>query len=307
MKERLSIWIIAAWLSLLFPIAGFCEPLPDLAGEWVSFSVSQGKDTAVKGVFQVSNIGSGKASGFTIKFWLSEDLVIDGSDSLIKTQRVGSLNPGKAKKLNFSYKPKAPFSGYVIAEIDAGHEVSEIDEANNIAASHPDPGFDTPKEGAEATEKLFQVLHTVLSSSGIFRDILDISRNPMDLLNITTKAGPELSIPQPNLQCPGGGQIRFSDAEASFEGCNMPCPKGGSDLIDGRMALNGATADLTQRFSSCEIQDFSSDGLAVLQFGTASNQLKFSFHFGEPGPHSGFFMIPTIRSSRLTGWISAWR
>ncbi len=50
MKERFWIWIIVAWLSLLSPIAGSCEPLPDLAGEWLSFSVSQGKDTAVKGV-----------------------------------------------------------------------------------------------------------------------------------------------------------------------------------------------------------------------------------------------------------------
>lgn len=125
--------------TMLLGAAGPCEewPQPDLTGEWTKFSLSyRGTRTIIEGELTIRNIGTEDAGNFKVAYYLSDDNVLDGGDSLIKTKTIRSLPAGNSQKLQFIYQSKDPLQGkFIIAEVDSDNQVLESDEGNNIVTS----------------------------------------------------------------------------------------------------------------------------------------------------------------------------
>lgn len=121
---------------------------PDLTGSWRSLIQScKGKGVEqtckLKGKVQIHNVGTAKApSGSFLRFYLSADPVLDGSDTLLKQTTVGSLKPGKtkSKKLKRTLPTSQTAKGlYLLAVLDATGLMAEPDETNNLVVFGPIP------------------------------------------------------------------------------------------------------------------------------------------------------------------------
>lgn len=120
---------------------------PDLTGNWLSISqvcktVRGIQKCTVKGTFQEQNVGNVSAGKSKTQLFLSDDLVRNNGDQLLKTSAVPTLLPGQAKTLSLSkaLAPGVTATGkYLIACVDSANTVNEQSEANNCVASGPIP------------------------------------------------------------------------------------------------------------------------------------------------------------------------
>jgi hypothetical protein len=130
---------------------------PDLAGE---FTAVQSDPLSI--TFLVKNIGTETTTeGFTVKFFLSEDETLDGSDSQVykKTIKVkgskGTIQPGGSLKISKTLKLSGQ-GKVLIAFVDSNNSIAETNEENNITvatqlAGDP-PTEDPPSEDPPSEE-----------------------------------------------------------------------------------------------------------------------------------------------------------
>jgi DNA-binding beta-propeller fold protein YncE len=122
-------------------------PLPDLTGQWTSLlqrcrNTRNGPKCAVTGKLSVQNTGNQNAPSSSVRFYLSNDAYIDGTDIFLRQVATGSVKMGtsKSKVLSHSLPVGETASGkYIIAVIDADNTVTESDKNNNYAAFGPIP------------------------------------------------------------------------------------------------------------------------------------------------------------------------
>lgn len=103
---------------------------PNTAGTKTRFEIS----------LRVTNLGGGKAKKSRVDFYLSEDAAFGPSDSLLTSMDVSALESGESVKLlaKASVAPASAASGkFVIAKLDAGANVVEYDETDNIVVHGP--------------------------------------------------------------------------------------------------------------------------------------------------------------------------
>jgi hypothetical protein len=106
--------------------------LPDLSGNWTSFSSSR-RGKQLSGKLKVTNSGNAAAGGFSVTYYLSEDGLTPST--LVHTDTIRGLGIGRSKSLFFAYKAQSSLSGkYIIAVIDSDNTVTETNENNNTAA-----------------------------------------------------------------------------------------------------------------------------------------------------------------------------
>ncbi|MDQ7787037.1 MAG: CARDB domain-containing protein [Thermodesulfovibrionales bacterium] len=116
------------------------ENVPDLTGEWIYLNKScnetkKGTRCKVKSKFNIKNIGDGHAGSSLVRFYLSDDNILDGGDTFLKQVATGKILSGQSKIKSFTYNFDYGITihdKYVFAFIDAENTVTEIDEANNI-------------------------------------------------------------------------------------------------------------------------------------------------------------------------------
>jgi hypothetical protein len=110
---------------------------PDLTGSWSSLNKKWfrfRRRCLLRGNFVVENQGNATAGDSILKFYLSEDNILDEGDMELKEVAVGELDAGQSQnKRFFALLPKGldPAGQYVIAVVDATDAVTETDENNN--------------------------------------------------------------------------------------------------------------------------------------------------------------------------------
>lgn len=110
---------------------------PDLTGSWVSLNSSH-IWCLIRANFKVENLGTQDAKSFSLYFYLSRDATLDGTDMRIGNRSVDSLEAGQAVDISLKAKYQSSTAyTYIIAQVDAGNDVSETDETNNIIISWP--------------------------------------------------------------------------------------------------------------------------------------------------------------------------
>lgn len=118
---------------------------PDLTGTWGRNGVTQTcrKGTCtLKGTFTVKNTGNATAGSSVLRFVLSADTNVDGSDLLLMEVNIGSILAGKTTKqaLNVTLPTGISVTGqFVLGVVDATNTVAETDETNNVVPSGPLP------------------------------------------------------------------------------------------------------------------------------------------------------------------------
>ncbi len=116
---------------------------PDLTGSWSELSQTcrgRGPVCSLQGVFEVQNVGTADASNSQLRFYLSSDAKLDGSDRLIGKVAVGELREDESKTRILNAELAGSASGlFVIAFVDAGSDLQEPDEINNVVAFGPIP------------------------------------------------------------------------------------------------------------------------------------------------------------------------
>jgi len=121
--------------------------LPDLIGQWTSLiqkcrNIRNRPKCTITGKVSVQNNGNQNAPSSFVRFYLSNDAYIEGTDNFLKQVATGSVKMGrsKAKMLSHSFPLGETASGkYIIAVIDAGNIVTESDKSNNYAVFGPIP------------------------------------------------------------------------------------------------------------------------------------------------------------------------
>jgi hypothetical protein len=104
---------------------------PDLTGTWTKIS-SSAEGQQVSGIFGVENIGRKNAGGFSVAFYLSEDGEELAGTPFKKISLSAGLQAGQRTALSFSKVFTQSVSGkYVIAVVDPGKKVIELEEGNN--------------------------------------------------------------------------------------------------------------------------------------------------------------------------------
>jgi hypothetical protein len=96
----------------------------------------------LKGRFIVTNVGKATAGNFVVRFYLSDDPIIDETDLLLKEVHVGELQSQESKQrlLEIQLPHGTSASGLVvIAFVDANNDVDEPNENNNIIVSSTIP------------------------------------------------------------------------------------------------------------------------------------------------------------------------
>ena len=121
---------------------------PDLTGSWTvpvtqtCKKTSRGQKCTIKGTFTANNIGNRDASSTYVGFYLSDDDTYDEGDTQLKQSSTGKIKVGRSKSIKLSYSfpvGQTATNKYIIAVIDGGNSVAEIDETNNIKASDSIP------------------------------------------------------------------------------------------------------------------------------------------------------------------------
>jgi len=115
-------------------------PLPGLTGRWGDdLSLwCRGASCGLTGTFTAINPSLGPTPRVALRFYLSEDQVLDDSDLLIDALPVRPLdmNESQVRRLNVVLPQEVDAAGrFVIAFVDADDVVEEANEANNIVAS----------------------------------------------------------------------------------------------------------------------------------------------------------------------------
>ncbi|MDP6946506.1 MAG: CARDB domain-containing protein, partial [Myxococcota bacterium] len=162
---------------------------PDLVVEDVGFPeglvVQQGVN--INYSFRISNTGEGDSEQFRLAAWLStdstfdpdEDLVISGPNDLGST--VQQMAVGASQNFFKSYKiplDLTPGDYWIIVEVDANGQVTEMDESNNAAVS-PYPfamEFEEP-QCADLSLNTLEVLPSVTYWDGTVQILAEVS-NP---------------------------------------------------------------------------------------------------------------------------------
>ena len=108
---------------------------PDLTGSWSSLDKRGfGTRCLLRGKFMVENQGNATAGDSVLKFYLSEDDILDEGDMELKEVAVDELDAGQSQNQSFfTLLPKGldPTGQYVIAVVDATNIVTETNETNN--------------------------------------------------------------------------------------------------------------------------------------------------------------------------------
>jgi hypothetical protein len=118
---------------------------PDLTGSCMAMeqqckSSSNGQKCTIKGTFEIRNTGNESASATSVRYYLSDDNIYQGADTMLKEIKTGTLKAGKSKKqnLNFTFEPGVSATNkYIIAMIDEYNAVSEMNESNNAVMDEP--------------------------------------------------------------------------------------------------------------------------------------------------------------------------
>ena len=122
----------------LLDVTGSADPLADLLVEELAgspSSVLQGGSLTV--LSRVRNQGEVSAPAFEVRFYLSEDTVVEPTDHLVGIRLVGGLGVDAASAQSFPYTldPAIPVGTYHLgALVDASGAVAESDEENNALA-----------------------------------------------------------------------------------------------------------------------------------------------------------------------------
>jgi len=88
----------------------------------------------------IQNIGDGDAGSMVVKYYLSDDDVFDGGDTLLKSDSLDKIIAGSVVPRTFKRTFAAGFSlsgKYIIAVVDANNAVVESNENNNSIAYGP--------------------------------------------------------------------------------------------------------------------------------------------------------------------------
>lgn len=104
----------------------------DLIGIWKE--VKRIGSNTVSGRFTPRNTGVDSAGAFTVKFYYSSDGTVDSTDKLIRTSTVadGLAAGASGAPIKVSYTGRTAVAGtYLIAVVDAGSTVGELNETNN--------------------------------------------------------------------------------------------------------------------------------------------------------------------------------
>jgi len=93
---------------------------------------TSGAETSIN--FQVMNLGSGDAGASTTYFYLSDDDVIDATDTLLSTEATGALLAGESVFPSTQFVLPADVVGahYIGIVVDGDDAILEADETNNI-------------------------------------------------------------------------------------------------------------------------------------------------------------------------------
>jgi hypothetical protein len=117
-------------------------PLPGLTGLWTEVALScrgaSENRCVVTGTFTVINPSLGATPRVVVRFYLSDDQLLDGADDLIAETAVKPLdmNESQVRKLNVPLSDGVNgFGRFLIAFVDAEDIVVESNEANNIIVS----------------------------------------------------------------------------------------------------------------------------------------------------------------------------
>jgi hypothetical protein len=122
--------------------AGGPPPPSDFAGHWVDLGQTCKKKCALKGHFAIQNSGPSKVPPSVLAVYLSNDAILDGTDTLLKSYRVGSIAGSKSVTRNIKINLASGTSAsgkYVIALVDADDAVPDVDDSDNVAAYGPLP------------------------------------------------------------------------------------------------------------------------------------------------------------------------
>ncbi len=121
---------------------GMAAPPSDFAGHWVDLAQICKKKCTLKGHFAIQNSGPTNEPAGVLAVYPSNDAILDGSDTLLKQYRVGSICGGKSVNRNIKINLPAGTSTsgqYVIAFVDADDSVPDVDDSDNVAAYGPMP------------------------------------------------------------------------------------------------------------------------------------------------------------------------
>lgn len=122
----------------------------DLTGTWLNPGPTQGCKgegqklrCTLKGQVEIRNEGNAKApTASLLKFYLSADQTLDGSDTFLKQVAVGALRPGQVQRKRLSVRlPTGQNASekYVLAVIDATDRIVEAEKSNNLLPFGPLP------------------------------------------------------------------------------------------------------------------------------------------------------------------------
>lgn len=131
---------------------GGSETGGDVTGEWLAAVCRQDRGPGTRAVlgakFDYQNNGTGDAPENRLRIWLSEDDVIDTSDTLLVNKPLGALAAGADRVLsgtivlNYGVNPAGMF---LIAVVDANDVIVEDNEDDNIIVSDPIELIEPPK------------------------------------------------------------------------------------------------------------------------------------------------------------------
>ena len=110
---------------------------PDLSGSFMSISRQQKKSVFSLSALLAVYTGAGNSSNVTVNFYLSDDSIYDGEDTLISTSIIKSikLDSSRTVKLNYT-SPVSPAGKYLIALIDPANEITESEDGNNTVTAY---------------------------------------------------------------------------------------------------------------------------------------------------------------------------
>jgi hypothetical protein len=120
-------------------------PFAGVSGEWLELGQTCKKlekkpHCELTGTLRVFNPGADFAGPSVVRFFLSQDAVLDDTDTVLGDERVGALLPAAERRVRLEIKlhPGVNASGMrVIAFVDADNDVAEGNETNNLAVSNP--------------------------------------------------------------------------------------------------------------------------------------------------------------------------
>ncbi|MFZ5906925.1 MAG: CARDB domain-containing protein [Nitrospirota bacterium] len=117
---------------------------PDLTAEWVfadqyCYLKTSGETLCkLKSSLTVTNLGTMKAGKSVIRYYVSDDAVLDPGDAIIKESKIAKIKAGKSRTIKFNHKLAGTISGrYLIAVLDIYENIGEIDETNNVTVYGP--------------------------------------------------------------------------------------------------------------------------------------------------------------------------